>query len=90
MTSALKRLTRDAVAMGLAQINGDATPAVVLSLDRGQTYPIAGTGWSYGVSTGIGSHGSMAVTPSGKLIAVVDVAGGGQARAEIWQGTITC
>lgn len=89
-TRTVQRLTSHAVAMGLAQINGRITPPVVISLDRGHTYTLKGTGWTYGVDTGIISHGSMATTTDGHLIAVVDVGQSGQQRTEIWRGEFTC
>jgi hypothetical protein len=36
----LQRLTRDAVAMGFWNVNISSIPAVVLSLDKGHTFPI--------------------------------------------------
>lgn len=89
-TRTAERLTRDAVAMGLYKVNGAVTSPVVISQDQGQTYPFAGTGWTYGINTGIGDQGSMVTTKDGYLIAVADVSGGGETRSEIWRGKISC
>lgn len=88
--SEIRRITRDAVILGISNDVSGSSPPWRLSLDQGATYPITPNVVGGGIPTQAQSLGSIVVAPNGNVLLPLYARGGSSNVRQVWLGTIEC